>query len=52
VFSSPSGAAAVVLGRSANGRMQVTLNVPRARLLFYMYYPAHLAVLWVLARLM
>ena len=30
---------------------QVTLNVPRGRLGFYVYYPAHLAVLWALARL-
>ena len=30
---------------------QVTLDVPRGRLGFYVYYPAHLAVLWVLARL-
>jgi hypothetical protein len=31
---------------------KVTLNVPRGRLLFYVYYPAHLAVLWALAWLM
>jgi len=30
---------------------QVKLNVPRGRLWFYVYYPAHLAVLWALARL-
>jgi len=31
---------------------QVKLTVPRGRLGFYVYYPAHLAVLWVLARLL
>ena len=31
---------------------QVNLNVPRGRLGFYVYYPAHLAVLWGLARLL
>ena len=31
---------------------QVKLNVPRVRLGFYVYYPVHLAVLWVLARLL
>ena len=31
---------------------QVKLNVPRGRLGFYVYYPAHLAVLWGLARLL
>lgn len=30
---------------------QVRLNLPRGRLGFYLYYPAHLAVLWGLARL-
>jgi hypothetical protein len=30
---------------------QVRLNLPRGRLRFYVYYPAHLAVLWALARL-
>ena len=30
---------------------QVKLAVPRGRLAFYVYYPAHLAVLWALARL-
>ena len=31
---------------------QVKLTVPRGRLGFYVYYPAHLAVLWGLARLL
>ena len=31
---------------------QVKINVPRGRLGFYVYYPAHLAVLWALARLL
>ena len=31
---------------------QVKLTVPRGRLGFYVYYPAHLAVLWALARLL
>ena len=31
---------------------QVKLNVPRGRLGFYVYYPAHLTVLWGLARLL
>jgi hypothetical protein len=30
---------------------RVRLNVPRVRLGFYVYYPAHLAVIWELARL-
>ena len=30
---------------------QVKMNVPRCRLTFYIYYPAHLVVLWVLAPL-
>jgi len=30
---------------------QVSTKVPRIRLVFYIFYPAHLAVLWVLARL-
>ena len=29
---------------------QVSVKVPRIRLGFYVYYPAHLAVLWVLER--
>ena len=31
---------------------QVSIKVPRIRLGFYVYYPAHLAVLWVLERLL
>ena len=31
---------------------QVKLNVPRGRLGFYVYYPAHLAALWGFARLL
>jgi hypothetical protein len=31
---------------------QVSMRVPRIRLGFYVYYPAHLAVLWVLVRLL
>ncbi len=31
---------------------QVKLNVPRGRLGFYVYYPAHLVVLWAMARLL
>ena len=31
---------------------QVKMNVPRGRLGFYVYYPAHLAVLWGLARML
>jgi hypothetical protein len=31
---------------------QIKLNVPRGRLGFYVYYPAHLAVLWGLARIL
>ena len=31
---------------------QVKINVPRGRLGFYVYYPAHLAVLWGMARLL
>ena len=31
---------------------QVKMNVPRGRLGFYVYYPAHLALLWGLARLL
>ena len=31
---------------------QVTIDVPRGRLRFYVYYPAHLAVLWIVARLL
>ena len=31
---------------------QVKLNVPRGRLGFYIYYPAHLAVLWGLVRVL
>ena len=31
---------------------QVKLNVPRGRLGFYGYYPAHLAVLWIVAHLL
>lgn len=31
---------------------QMELNVPRVRLGFYLYYPAHLAVLWSLAQLL
>jgi hypothetical protein len=31
---------------------QVRLTVPRRRLGFYLFYPAHLAVLWTLARLL
>ena len=30
----------------------VKMNVTRGRLGFYVYYPAHLAVLWGLARLL
>lgn len=30
---------------------QISIPVPRARLFFYGYYPAHLVVLWVAARL-
>ena len=30
---------------------QVKIDVPRSRLGFYVYYPAYLAVLWVLARM-
>ena len=29
---------------------RVKINVPRGRLHFYVYYPVHLAVLWVLTR--
>ena len=31
---------------------QVKINVPRGRLGFYVYYPAHLAVLWIVAHLL
>ena len=31
---------------------QVNIKVPRIRLGFYIYYPVHLAVLWVLERLL
>ena len=31
---------------------QVSIKVPRIRLGFYVYYPVHLAVLWVLVRLL
>ena len=31
---------------------QVKINVPRGRLGFYVYYPAHLAALWGLERLL
>jgi hypothetical protein len=31
---------------------QVKINVPRARLGFYVYYPVHLVLLWGLARLL
>ena len=31
---------------------QVKINVPRGRLGFYAYYPAHLAVIWGAARLL
>ena len=31
---------------------QVKMDLPRGRLAFYIYYPAHLAALWVLVRLM
>ncbi len=31
---------------------QVKSNVPRGRLGFYLYYPAHLAVIWALTRLL
>ena len=30
----------------------VNVNAPRSRLGFYVYYPAHLAMLWGLARLL
>ena len=31
---------------------QVKMGLPRGRLGFYVYYPAHLAVLWIVARLL
>ncbi len=31
---------------------QVKINVPRGRLGFYVYYPAHLALLWIVAHLL
>ena len=31
---------------------QVNVNVPRGRLGFYVYYPAHLAALWIVTRLL
>ena len=31
---------------------QFKLSVPRGRLGFYVYYPAHLAVLWIVVRLL
>jgi hypothetical protein len=31
---------------------QVNVNVPRGRLGFYVYCPAHLAVLWIVAHLL
>ena len=31
---------------------QVSINVPRIRLGFYVYYPVHLSVLWVLERML
>ena len=31
---------------------RVNVNVPRGRLGFYVYYPAHLAVLWIVAHLL
>jgi len=31
---------------------QVKMSLPRGRLTFYVYYPAHLAVLWIVARLL
>ena len=31
---------------------QVKINVPRGRLGFYVYYPAQLAVLWIVAHLL
>lgn len=31
---------------------QVKINVPRGRLGFYVYYPAHLSVLWIVAHLL
>ena len=31
---------------------QVKINVPRGQLRFYLYYPAHLAVIWAVARLL
>jgi len=39
-------------GQTSHWPARVNVNVPRSRLGFYVYYPAHWAVVWIVAHLL